>query len=61
MNFIIFQNQTKVNTAIVFNAVFLIVLLISGNVNPMAIVFAYVFETIIIGLIHAIKLFYIIK
>lgn len=61
MNLLYFQNQSKTNNAILLNAVFLIALLLLGKANPMAIVFAYVFETIIIGLIHALKLFYIIS
>jgi hypothetical protein len=61
MKFLFLQNQSKTNNAILLNAFFLIALLLSGKANPMAIVFAYVFETIIIGLIHAVKLFYIIR
>lgn len=61
MKFLILQNQSKTNNAIILNAVFLVALLILGIANPMAIVFAYVFETLIIGLIHAVKLFYIIR
>lgn len=61
MKFLFFQNQSKTDRAIFLNAFFLIALLILGKANPMAIVFAYVFETIIIGIIHAVKLFYIIR
>ncbi|WP_438966276.1 DUF6498-containing protein [Flavobacterium sp.] len=61
MNLPFLQNQSKTNNVILINAVFLIALLLSGKANPMAIVFAYVFETIIIGIIHAVKLFYIIR
>ena len=61
MNSLIFQNQSNTNNAIILNAVFLIALLFLDIANPMAIVFAYVFETIIIGLIHGVKLFYVIK
>lgn len=61
MNLPFLQNQSKTNNAIILNAVFLVALLILGKANPMAIVFAYVFETIIIGLIHTLKLFYIIR
>lgn len=49
------------NPSIVANALFLIALLLVGKADPMAIVFAYVFETIIIGLVHVVKLFYIFK
>ena len=55
------QNSSKTNQAILLNAMFLIGLLLTGKANPIAIVFAYIFETIIIGLIHAVKLFYIIR
>lgn len=43
MKFLILQNQSKTNNAIILNAVFLVTLLILGKANPMAIVFAYVF------------------
>lgn len=49
------------NNPLFIQAVFLIVLVIMGSANPMAVVFAYVFETIIIGFVHILKLFYIIK
>ena len=53
MNSLIFQNQSNTNNAIILNAVFLIAILLFLEIaNPMAIVFAYIFETIIIGLIH---------
>ena len=61
MNLLYFQNQSKTNNAILLNAVFLVALLLLGKADPMAIVFAYVFETIVIGLIHALKLFFIIR
>lgn len=56
-----FQNNTQANNAIFIQAIFLIVLLLVGKADPMAIVFAYVFETIIIGFLHVFKLIYVIK
>lgn len=56
-----FQNNGQANNAIFIQAVFLIVLLLVGKADPMAIVFAYVFETIIIGFLHVLKLIYVIK
>ncbi|WP_418262191.1 DUF6498-containing protein [Flavobacterium faecale] len=44
-----------------WNALFLIVLLFLGKANPMAIVFAYVLETIIIGVFHVGKLVLILR
>lgn len=61
MNKLIFQNQSRTNNAILLNAIFLATLLFLKIANPMAIVFAYVFETIIIGLFHGVKLFYVIR
>ena len=61
MNSLIFQNQSRTNNAILLNAVFLAGLLFLKIANPMAIVFAYVFETVIIGLFHGVKLFYVIR
>ena len=52
-------NQNYSNATIIVNALFLIMLLLFGFADPMAIVFAYVFETVIIGLLHIIKLFYV--
>lgn len=56
-----FKNKLQNNHSIIANALFLIALVLIDKADPMAIVFAYVFETIIIGLFHIIKLFYIIK
>lgn len=42
-------------------AVFLLLLLVVGFITPETVVFGYFFETIIIGLIHAVKLFLVIK
>lgn len=61
MKSLFFLNYSKTNDALLLNALFLIALLIIGQANPMAIVFAYVFETIIIGVMHIIKLFFVIK
>lgn len=55
-----FQNNTQANNSIFIQAIFLIVLLLIGKADPMAVVFAYVFETIIIGCIHVLKLFYVV-
>ena len=52
----VFLNQNNSNRIVVLNTLFLIALLVTGNANPMAIVFAFVFETVIIGLIHIVKL-----
>jgi hypothetical protein len=58
------QSVIKKNTQnqwfVVLNALFLIGLLLLGKADPMAIVFAYVFETIIIGIFHFIKLLIIV-
>lgn len=61
MKYDFFKNKLQNNPSIIANALFLIALVLIGIADPMAIVFAYVFETIIIGLLHIIKLFYIIK
>lgn len=58
---LIFQNQSRSNQALILNALFLAVLVLNGMADPMAIVFAYVFETLIIGFFQVIKLFSIIK
>lgn len=58
-NFI--QNQSKPNFVLLLNAVFLTILVLFDKANPMAIVFAYVFETAIIGLFHSVKLFFVIR
>lgn len=52
----VFKNNSPTQLFIVINALFLIVLLFLGKADPMAIVFAYVFETIIIGVFHFLKL-----
>ena len=59
MNILTFLSKNKMNNPLFIQAVFLIVLVIMGSANPMAVVFAYVFETIIIGFVHILKLFYI--
>jgi hypothetical protein len=61
MNYSFIQNKFRNNPSPLANALFLIALVLIGKADPMAIVFAYVFETVIIGLLHIIKLFYIIK
>lgn len=61
MKYDFFKNKLQNNPSIIANALFLIALVLIGKADPMAIVFAYVFETIIIGLLHIIKLFYIIN
>ncbi|NHN28034.1 hypothetical protein FIA58_020340 [Flavobacterium jejuense] len=61
MKYDFFKNKLQNNPSIIANALFLIALVLIGKVDPMAIVFAYVFETIIIGLVHVVKLFYIIR
>ena len=48
------------NQGVFLNALFLMALLFVGKADPMAIVFAYVLETIIIGVIHVVKLFLIV-
>lgn len=57
----LFQNNSQTNNPIIMQAIFLIALLVIGKADPMAVVFAYIFETIIIGCIHILKLFYIVK
>lgn len=56
-----FQNQNQNFNSSLLNGLFLVFLVVFGFVNPMAVVFAYVFETVSIGVIHVIKLFYVIK
>lgn len=56
-----FLNQSNSNWIVILNALFLIVLLLTGKANPMAIVFAYIFETVIIGVIHVMKFFLVIR
>ena len=51
-----FQNKAVTNKALIFNALFLIFMLAVGKADPMAVVFAYVFETVIIGILHLVKL-----
>lgn len=48
------------NQSVLLNSLFLMALLFIGKADPMAIVFAYVLETIIIGIIHVMKLFLIV-
>ena len=57
----LFLNGNKSNRLVWLNALFLIALLLVGKASPMAIVFAYVFETVIIGVIHIIKLMWLIR
>lgn len=57
----IFQNYAPSSNNLLLQAIFLITLLLFRKADPMAIVFAYVFETIIIGFIHLVKLFYIVS
>lgn len=54
-------NQFNSNWLVLVNALFLTALLLTGKANAMAIVFAYIFETVIIGVIHVVKLFFIIR
>lgn len=56
-----FQNKAVTNKALIFNALFLIFMLAVGKADPMAVVFAYVFETVIIGILHLVKLGVIIR
>lgn len=56
-----FQNTKQATNTIFIQAIFLIVLLLVGKADPMAIVFAYVFETVIIGFVHILKMSYVIK
>ena len=56
-----FLNRSNTKWVIIINAVFLTALLLTGRANPMAIVFAYIFETVIIGVIHVVKLFFVIR
>ena len=56
----LFQNQPIISNSVFLQSVFLIALLVLGKADPMAIVFAYIFETVIIGLIHVVKLFYVV-
>lgn len=57
----LFQNQPINGNSVFIQSVFLIALLVLGKADPMAIVFAYVLETIIIGVIHVVKLYYVIE
>ena len=61
MNTLFFLSNSKPNNSIFIQAIFFIAIIIMGLADPMAIVFAYVFETIVIGLIHILKLFYVIR
>ena len=56
-----FQNQSKSNQALLLNGLFLATLVVLGKADAMAIVFAYVFETVVIGFIHVLKLYLIMK
>jgi hypothetical protein len=58
---IAFQNQSRSNQVLLLNALFLAILVLIGKADPMAIVFAYVFETIVIGFFHVLKLNAIMK
>jgi hypothetical protein len=49
------------NLVIWFNAIYLIILLLLGKANSLTIVTAYFLETIVIGIIHACKMFTIIS
>lgn len=51
-----FHKQKLSSQTILLQALFLIGLLLMGKADPMAVVFAYVFETIIIGVFHFFKL-----
>lgn len=57
----LFQNQPNNSNSIFLQSIFLIALLVMGKADPMAIVFAYIFETVIIGIIHVVKLFYVVS
>lgn len=59
MQQMVFKYNRQTQLVIIINALFLILLLVLGKADPMAIVFAYVFETIIIGVFHFVKLFFI--
>lgn len=52
-----FLTPTFSNSSKVLQALFLTILVVFDKTNPMAIVFAYVFETIIIGVLNVVKLF----
>ncbi len=56
-----FFTPNKNNRALWLNALFLLVLLFTNNADPIAIVLAYFLETIIIGILHVVKLFLVIK
>lgn len=56
----IFKPHTG-NTLIMLQALLLLLLLFVGYISPETIVFGYFFETIIIGIIHAVKLFLVVK
>ncbi len=54
--------QLKQTTILLWaQTAFLLLLLITGFIAPETVVFGYFFETIIIGVIHAVKLFLVIK
>uniref|UniRef100_UPI00404ADB41 DUF6498-containing protein n=1 Tax=Flavobacterium sp. TaxID=239 RepID=UPI00404ADB41 len=52
-----FLKPTFSNNSKILQALFLTILVVFDKTNPMAIVFAYVFETIIIGVLNVVKLF----
>ena len=58
---IAFQNQSRTNQVLLLNALFLAILVLTEKADPMAIVFAYVFETVVIGFFHVLKLSIIMK
>lgn len=60
MLYSVLKNNSPTQSVILINAFFLTALLLLGKADPMAIVFAYVFETVIIGFFHFIKLFIIV-
>ncbi len=52
---------TTITAMLWAQAVFLILLLLVGVITPETVVFGYFFETIIIGIVHVMKLFLVIK
>ncbi len=56
----VLKNNIQSQSIQLLNTVLLVVLILSGQIDPMAIVFSYIFETIIIGVIHVLKLICII-
>jgi hypothetical protein len=54
-----FSTSNKASVVKVVQALFLIILVLTQKANPMAIVFVYVFETVVIGVINAVKLLYL--